>query len=60
MANENEFNYCDKVEVNGNPEGRIIGPYGDGMYEVRLFDALRHVGDVCVPASEIKLLQRAK
>lgn len=43
----------DKVECNGNKEAVVLDPYGDGMYTVRLWDGLRHVGDVCVGGSEL-------
>lgn len=44
----------DKVECNGNRGARVIGPYSEGMYEVRLWAGFRHVGDVCVPGSDLK------
>ena len=44
----------DRVEVNGNPQGRILRQYSARMWEVRLFDGLRHVGDVCVDESDIQ------
>ena len=44
----------DKVECNGNKQGRVIGYYSTMMVEVRLWDGLRHVGDVCVPETDLK------
>jgi len=44
-----------QVKCNGNPQGIILRPYNRGMYEVRLFDGLRHVGDVCVSERDLDL-----
>lgn len=44
----------DKVECNGNKQATVLGYYGDGMYDVRLWQGLRHVGDVTVGGSELK------
>ena len=44
----------DRVEVNGNKEARLLNQYSDGMWNVRLWQGTRHVGDVCVPTSDIK------
>ena len=57
------------VTCNGNKQGRVIGIYSSGgarfvnswgssvedpgIVEVRLWDGFRHVGDVCVDASEL-------
>ena len=49
-----KFKRGDKVECNGNKQGRILGYYSKGMVEVRLWNDLRHVGDVCVDESEVK------
>jgi hypothetical protein len=43
-----KFERGDKVLCNGNPNGRVLGYYSCRMVEVRLWDGLRHVGDVCV------------
>ncbi len=50
------FNRGDRVEVNGNKDSYILDLYQPGMYEVRLWDGLRHVGDVCVSVEDIKEL----
>ena len=48
-----------KVTCNGNKDAYVVGVEtnfnGDGftMYTVRLWDSLRHVGDVCVSESEL-------
>jgi hypothetical protein len=44
-----------KVTCNGNPDGRILDKYCEGMYEVRLFSGLRHIGDVCVSERDLDL-----
>lgn len=52
----------DKVTCNGNPEGRVIAvrQYGETtMYEVRLWDGFRLVGDVCVGAESLKINEAA-
>ncbi|SNR99941.1 hypothetical protein SAMN04488503_2267 [Humidesulfovibrio mexicanus] len=49
-----KFKRGDRVEVNGNREAVVLGEYSCRMYEVRLWDGLRHVGDVCVDVSDIK------
>lgn len=51
-----KYKQGDKVECNGNKEGRIIRNYGGSMWEVRLWDGLRHVGDVCVDERDIRPL----
>lgn len=43
----------DKVICNGNEQARVLGLYSENMYEVRLWDGFRHVGDVCVSGSEL-------
>jgi len=50
-----KFKRGDKVEVNGNKEARILDKYCEGMWEVRLFDGSRHIGDICVSENDIKL-----
>lgn len=45
--------YGDKVTVH-KQRGYIQKEYLPGMYEVRIWDGKRHVGDVVVPESEIK------
>jgi len=42
------------VEVNGK-EGRVIRQYDGSIWEVRLWDGFRHVGDVCVDQRDIKI-----
>ena len=43
-----------RATVNGNPDAVVIGyDAGLGMYEVRMWSGLRHVGDVIVPESSI-------
>lgn len=52
-----ELKVGDKVTCNGNPEGiitAIVNYSGSIMYEVRLWDGFRLVGDVCVGRSSIK------
>lgn len=51
-----KFKAGDKVECNGNKEGRVIGYYSTAMVEVRLWSNGRHVGDVCVAERDIKSL----
>ena len=51
---ETNFKAGDKVECNGNPNGRVLGYYSEGMIEVRLWDGLRHIGDVCVPVGDVR------
>lgn len=48
-----KFKRGDKVLCNGNPDGRVLGYYSERMVEVRLWDGLRHVGDVCVDEREL-------
>jgi len=48
------FKRGDHVEVNGNKEAHILDEYLPGMWNVRLMDGFRHVGDVCVSAKSIK------
>jgi len=43
----------ERVIVNLNTEARILREYCKGMYEVRLWDDSRHVGDICVDALDI-------
>lgn len=50
---KHKWNPGDTVICNGNSQARVIGQYSEGMYEVRLWDGLRHVGDVCVPGREL-------
>lgn len=48
------FKAGDKVEVNGNKEARILRHYAGNIYEVRLWQGTRHVGDICVDIADIK------
>jgi len=48
-----EWKRGDKVICNGNHEAIVLDPYTEGMYEVRLWQGMRHVGDVCVDGSEL-------
>jgi hypothetical protein len=45
----------DKVICNGNVESVVIGATAGvpGMYDVRLWDGSRHIGDVTVAGSEL-------
>lgn len=51
-----KFKAGDKVEANGNKQGRVIGyPYRDSnIVEVRLWDGFRHVGDIALDESDVK------
>lgn len=42
-----------RVTCNGNTQGTILRQYSAGSYEVRLMDGSRHVGDVCVSATDL-------
>ena len=54
MTNKTEtFQIRQKVKVNGNREGRILREYCEGMWEVRLWQGKRLIGDVCVRGNEI-------
>ena len=44
-----------KVTCNGNPDAYILRQYSLGMYGVRLWSGTRHVGDVCVSASDLDI-----
>jgi hypothetical protein len=48
-----------KVTCNGNREATVIRQYSPGMYEVRLWSGLRHVGDVCVSTSDLDIENNA-
>jgi len=37
-----------------NQNATILKEYMPGMYEVRIWDGSRHVGDIVVPTDEIK------
>ena len=50
---DKRFKRGDSVEVNGNKEGKILDYYSDGLVNVRLWDGLRHVGDICLSEDEI-------
>ena len=56
--NNNKFKPNDKVEVHNNKEAIILNHYEGNMYSVRLWSGLRHVGDVCVDSTDIKLKER--
>lgn len=51
-----KFRCGDQVEVNGNNDARILYYYSANMVVVRLWQGLRHVGDVCVDVSDVKLI----
>jgi hypothetical protein len=53
----NKFKIGDKVEVNGNKEAIILKHYDGSMYDVRLWSKFRHIGDITVPAKDIKLIK---
>lgn len=44
----------DKVFVNGDYEGTILGTYAGTMYEVRIISGTRHVGDVVVSKGDLR------
>lgn len=52
----------DKVICNGNPDGTVIGPARGthDMYEVRLWDGSRLVGEVVVSGSELNAAKEVK
>lgn len=62
------FKRGDKVECNGNKEAVVLDLYDSGtylgqtwaMYNVRLWQGFRHVGDVCVGGGELKLISKGK
>lgn len=45
-----KFNVGDKVYCSdfGDGHGRILGYYSTAMVDVRVWNGLRHVGDICV------------
>lgn len=51
-----KFKPGDKVICNGNPEGRVIGYYSEGMVEVRLWNGSRLIGSVVVPECDVQLI----
>lgn len=53
MTTKPKFNAGERVTCNGNPQGTIIRQYSEGMYEVRLMDGCRYVGDVCVSERDL-------
>lgn len=55
VFNATQFKAGDKVEVNGNKEAVVIGPSDvNGMYDIRMWQGNRHVGDITVDARSIK------
>ena len=42
-------------DCNGNAQGTIIREYSERMYEVRLMDGCRHVGDVVVSQRDLDI-----
>lgn len=52
----NKFKRGEAVEVNGNKQARILEYYTDKMVNVRLWQGHRHVGDVCIDESDIKIV----
>lgn len=52
-----KFKRGDKVECNGNKESVVQAYYTEGMVNVRLWQGFRHVGDVCVSESGLKLIK---
>lgn len=48
----------DKVLVD-NTEGTIIKHYEGDMYEIRLWDKFRHIGDIVADKSNFKLIKRS-
>lgn len=55
METKSKYKRGQKVTCNGNPDAIILDQYMAGMYEVRLFSGLRHVGDVVVSESDLDL-----
>jgi len=55
-----QFKKGDRVEVNGNKEARILNCFVDNMYKVRLWSNCRHVGDIVVDESNIKLFKESE
>ena len=53
---QRQWNRGDKVVCNGNHQATVLDHYGGGMYNVRLFDGFRHVGDCCVDGSTLRPL----
>lgn len=49
----------DRVICNGNEQARVLRHYSGNMYEVRLWDGFRHVGDVCVDGSELVAVEES-
>ncbi len=47
-----------KVSVNGNDQARVLGYCGKGLVECRLFDGIRHVGDIVVDEGDVIRLMR--
>lgn len=48
-----EWKRGDKVICNGNNQSIVLGHYSGNMYNVRLWQGMRHVGDVCVDGREL-------
>jgi hypothetical protein len=49
-----EYKAGDKVEYNGNKDCYVQRQYSDNMYEVRIWDGFRHVGDVCISTADFR------
>lgn len=49
-----KFKTGDLVEVNGNKEARVISYTDDGMIQIRLWQGLRHVGDIVTEECDVK------
>jgi hypothetical protein len=48
-----KFTRGQQVTCNGNTEAVVQDYYMAGMVNVRLWQGMRHVGDVCVPESDL-------
>jgi hypothetical protein len=55
MDNSRKYVRGQKVVCNGNPQGVVQDQYSAGMYIVRLWQGLRHVGDVVVSVADLDL-----
>ena len=58
MKTINAYRPGDRVIANGNNDATILRIYDaqNDLYEVRLWQGLRHVGDICLAGRELKPL----
>lgn len=54
MEAKAKFEAGDQVEYNGNRGCRVIRQYSANMYEIRIWDGFRHVGDVCISTADFR------